>query len=222
MTPGANRICVRAGGSLVDVSNNPLDMADITPTNAVARSTEIQTADEFNRREAWFTNTPDPWSQIVTLEFGGDRTYATTVRQMIVNAEPAQHGAMQAKLLDALANREITDAGRQFVCRMLGLVGTAESVPALTELLNDDATADVARSALDFMADPAVDEAYRAALGKLTGGKKIGLIGSMAKRPGDERTIDALQVVASDTKEEAAIRTAAKRALEMFGVEVRS
>jgi hypothetical protein len=197
-------------------------MADITPTSAPARSAETQTADEFNRREAWFTDTPDPWSQIVALEFGGDRTYATTVRQMIVNAEPAQHAAMQAKLLDALANPKITDVGRQFVCRMLGLVGTAESISALAELLNDDGTADVARSALDFMADPAVDDAYRAALGKLTGDAKIGLIGSVAKRPADTRTIDALKTVASDTKESEGIRIAAKRALEILGVEVRS
>jgi HEAT repeat protein len=158
----------------------------------------------------------------VALEFGGDRTYATTVRQMIVNAEPAQHPAMQAKLLDALTNPKITDAGRQFVCRMLGLVGTAESIPALAELLNDDGTADVARSALDFMADPAVDDAYRAALSKLTGAAKIGLIGSVAKRPGDTRTIDALKRVASDIKESAGVRIGAKRALEMLGVEVRS
>lgn len=168
---------------------------------------------EFRDYEEWFVGTPDPWKEIVRLDYGTDRTFGSTVRAMVLNAEPAQRPAMEAKLLEALAHPEVTDVGRMFVCRMLALIGSGKSVPALSALLENPKTIDAARYALDVIDDPAVDDAYRAALGKMSGGAKAGLIGSIALR-GDVKAAGALAAIKVANGEPEVVRTAATRALE--------
>lgn len=172
--------------------------------------------DPFRAYEEWYVATPDPWAEIVKMEHGGDRTFGSTVRAMVMNAEPAQRPAMEAKLLAALAKPEITMAGRMFVCRMLALIGTAKSVPALAQLLQDPQTADAARYALDAIDDPAASAAYRAALDRLTGNAKAGLIGSIAVR-GDVQAIEALTAIRNNAAEPPVVRANAARALERLG-----
>jgi hypothetical protein len=168
------------------------------------------------QRTNWFTATPDPWREIARLSFGGDRTFASTVERMIVSAEPAQRPAMEKKLLAALGEPELTGAGRLFICRMLGLVGSAACVPAVEPLLRSDRTADVARLALDPIWDPAVDEAYRGALGSLHGSARAGLIGSIGLR-GDANAVEALTAIATNSGESPMVRTAAQRAVKRIG-----
>jgi hypothetical protein len=172
-----------------------------------------QKKDEFRTYEEWFVASPDPWNEIAKLEPGGDRTFASTVRSMVLNAEPAQRPGMETKLLAALAKPGLTDDGRMFVSRMLALIGTAKAVPALTPLLHDARTADAARYALDAIDDAAVNDVYRAALEKLTGAAKAGLIGSIALR-GDPKAVSALTAIKGNAAEPAEVRTAATRALE--------
>jgi hypothetical protein len=173
---------------------------------------------EVAARENWFINTPDPWSQIALLEFGGDRTLASDVEQIIRHAEPNQHADLEARMLAVFARPELTEAGRIFVCRMLGLIGSKACVPAVARLLDDNHTADVARLALDHIADPSVDEAYRNALRKLSGRAKAGLIGSLALRGASPSELSAsLQHVAIDASETPEVRHAAERALARLG-----
>lgn len=182
-------------------------MAVDPPLAEAAERTEVQ------KRNAWFTSTPDPWREIVRLAHGGDRTFASTVSRMVTSAEPAQHAAMEQKLLEALASAELSGAARNFICRMLGLIGSAACVPAVAPLLHDHRTADVARVALDGIEDSRVDDAYRAALDSLTGSAKAGLIGSMGLR-GDRQAVPALMAVVANVAESATVRVAAQRALE--------
>lgn len=184
-------------------------MAD-TPTAATAPSSDASSEAQKTRDE-WFTTTPDPWIEIARLDYGGDRSFATTVERLVRHAEPAQHAELETKLLAVLARAELTEAARALVCRMLGLIGSAASVPAVAALSQDDRTADDARRALDFIPSAAVDEAYRTALGKLSGAAKAGLIGSIATR-GDRAAAAALAAIAADAKEPADVRTAAVRA----------
>ena len=147
------------------------------------------------------------------MQFGGDRTFATTVHRMIVHAERDQWPVMETRLLQALSNPEITTAGRQFVCRMLGLIGTEACVPAVAQLLTDEQTADTARLTFDVLPLSSVDEHYRSALSKLKGATKAGLIGSIARR-GDVRPVEALTAIAVDANETPAVRILAERAVE--------
>lgn len=186
-------------------------------TAAVLKSKNPQ--DPFRTYEETFVASPDPWAEIAKLDHGSDRTFGATIRSMVMNAEPAQRPAMETRLLQVLASPGITDVGRMFVCRMLALIGTSACVSAITPLLRDNKTADAARFALDGIEDPAVDEAYRAALDKLVGAPKAGLIGSLALR-GDRKSLPALQALAADPTEPLDVRTAAKRAVERLNVNV--
>ncbi|HWA86089.1 MAG TPA: hypothetical protein VG710_07710 [Opitutus sp.] len=193
-------------------------MANSNPQPSVTNQAApaAPSAEEVQQHDAWFTVTPDPWREVALLEFGGDRTFASTINRMVVNAEPAQRPALEAKLLQVLARPELTDAARQFVCRMLGLIGSKACVPAVAALLADDRTADDARLALDFVADPSVDEAYRAALGKIRGSALIGLIGSIAERR-DAAADEPLTKLAIDETQSRDVREAAERAVKRLG-----
>lgn len=170
----------------------------------------------MQRHNEWFTTTPDPWHEVALLEFGGDRTCASTINRMVLNAEPAQRPMLEAKLLEVLARAELTDAARQFVCRMLGRIGSKACVPAVAALLADERTADDARLALDFIADAGVDEAYRAALRRLGEPALIGLIGSIGERR-DAAADEVLTAIAIDESRSRAVRGAAERAVKRLG-----
>ena len=62
------------------------------------------------------------------------------------------------------------------------MVGTKEAVPVLAALLADEKLAHMARYALEPIPDPAVDEAFRAALGNLKGRRLVGVICSIGVR----------------------------------------
>ncbi len=179
----------------------------------------VKDEDALQNRNAWFTSSPDPWREIAALDYEGDRTFASTVNRMVVSAEPAQHAAMEAKLLEALAEPALTEAGRLFVCRMLGLIGTAKCVPAVAPLLADERAAHAARMALDGIADASVDAAYRAALEQTAGVAKCGLIGSIARR-GDVGAVSALAAIATNPAESAEVRAIAARAVEQLSTRV--
>jgi thioredoxin-like negative regulator of GroEL len=185
-------------------------MAEKSPAKGPRASRET---DPFRAYEERFIASPDPWTEIGRLDHGTDRTFGSTVRAMVMNAEPAQRPAMETKLLAVLARTDATDVARLFACRMLALIGSAKAVPALAALLGDAKTVDAARYALDAIDDPSVDDAYRGALEKLSGPAKAGLIGSIALR-GDAQAIPALTAIKGRTAEPQLVRTAATRALE--------
>lgn len=170
-------------------------------------------SDPFRKYEESFTATPDPWAEITKLEHGGDRTFASTIRSMVMNAEPAQRPGFEAKLLDALARPNCTPAGARFICQMLALIGGPKTVAALASRLQDPSTSDDARFALEPNPDPSVNEAFRAALDKLSGAPKAGLIGSIALR-GDRQAVAALGAIQNSSAEPAEVRAAAARAVE--------
>ncbi len=182
-------------------------------TEIPAPTTEAAAEEALKKRNDWFTTTADPWAEIARLEFGGDRTYASTVNRIVLDAEPAQRPALEKELMTVLGRAELTEAGRLFVCRMLGLIGSAACVAAVAPLLNDERTADVARLALDEIEGTEVDAAYRAALGKLSGAARMGLIGSIARR-GDRSAAELLNGIAGDAKESGETREAAERAVK--------
>lgn len=188
-------------------------MAEQPHTDDAAETVQLAGGGDLQQRERWFTASPDPWREIARLEFGGDRTFAHTVEQSVLHAAPSQWPELEARLLEALAQSDLTAAGRQFICRMLGRVGTARCVPAVAPLLTNEATADDARRALDPVDDPAVTDAYRGALSRLRGRARLGLIGSIADRR-DVGAVEALTAIALDTTETREVREGAERAVE--------
>ena len=78
---------------------------------------------------------------------------------------------------DSASHKEKADA-----CRQLGIIGTKRAVAPLAALLGDEKLSHMARYGLEPIPDPAVDEAFRDALGKLKGRPLVGVIGSIGVR----------------------------------------
>ena len=157
-------------------------------------------------------STPDPWEACARLEYGGDRSFAWTVREQVLDAQPEERARIEDQLLKSLALPGRTDAGRAFLCQMLALVATAKSVPTLAALLKDPKASDDARYALQQIAGPEAAAALRDALGSLSGRPKAGVIGSIAHRK-DITARPVLAGIKENPAEAPEVREAAARAL---------
>lgn len=157
--------------------------------------------------------TPDPWEACARLEYGGDRSFAWSVREELM-ASPAEGWPLaETKLLKALASPDGTEAGRAFLCQMLALVGSAKSVPALAALLKDARSVEAARYALAAIPGPEATAALREGIAAVEGPARAGMIGSVALR-GDTTARYLLASIKGNPSEPAIVREAATRALE--------
>jgi len=155
----------------------------------------------------------DPWSEIVRLEYGADRSFAWSVREQVLHSAPESREALERKLLAALSTPGCTEAGRLAICELLALIGTSKSVPALAPLLTEARSTEAARYALDRIPGSEASAALRAALPRLTDSAKAGLIGSLANRR-DTLAQPALAALRDNASEPAIVREAATHALE--------
>jgi HEAT repeat protein len=89
--------------------------------------------------------------------------------------------AQEDRLL-AIFRADATPLEKSDACRELARVGTRQAVPVLAPLLADEQLSHMARFALEPIADPAVDEALRDALGKVKGQLLVGVISSLGVR----------------------------------------
>ncbi|MBM3873505.1 MAG: hypothetical protein FJ382_07170 [Verrucomicrobia bacterium] len=157
----------------------------------------------------------DPWTEVVRLEYGGDGSFAAILREQVARTPAAGLGRLEAQLLRALAAPDLTEAGRDFLCSQLALVGSAAAVPALAALLANAESADAARLALERIPGPEADAALLAGLATLTGRARTGLVGSIgARRSAGAR--DALARLAADPAEDAELRAIAARSLALL------
>jgi HEAT repeat protein len=95
-------------------------------------------------------------------------------------------------------------------CRQLATTGGKDAVAPLAALLADEKLSHMARYALETIPDPAVDDALRDALGKLSGRPLVGVIGSIGVRR-DAKAVEALAARLHDN--DADVAQAAARAL---------
>ena len=153
---------------------------------------------EADPRMDEFKKAPDQWKEVAKLEFGADSTAASSLQTLIMDADAEQYPVLEKKLLDLLGDEKATDLGRDFACRMLRLVGTSASVPALSKLLTDEKSADSARYALQLIPGAETDAALRAAMGTLKGKAKAGLIGTISAR-GDKESLAAIKECVSES-----------------------
>lgn len=165
-----------------------------------------------SKRDEWFKAAPDPWRELSTLEFGADRSFASGLQTLIQDADAEQWPGLERRLIDVLHRSDCTDAARDFVCRMLRLIGSLGCVNALVPLLEDNEQSNRARYALQGIPGEPVNAAFRAALPRLSGDPKAGLIGSIAVR-GDQKAIPALEAIRQNSRESDSVRQAAQQAL---------
>jgi HEAT repeat protein len=121
----------------------------------------------------------------------------------------AQEDRLLAVLRADASPQEKSDA-----CRELARIGSRQAVPALAPLLADETLSHMARFALEPIADPAVDEAFRDALGKVKGQLLVGIISSIGVRK-DPAAVQPLAEFLTDS--DPAVAQAAAHALGGIG-----
>jgi HEAT repeat protein len=126
--------------------------------------------------------------------------------------QPLPAEGTEAQLLERLqGDAELFEKAK--ACQRLAIIGTADSVPVLARMLDDEQLSHYARFGLESNPSPQVDEAFRAALGTLSGKPLVGVINSVGVR-GDVGAVDALATLArSDDAEVAAAALAALGAI---------
>lgn len=133
---------------------------------------------------------------------------AVVVVQSFAQTVPAKQD--EAKLIAVLKSADSSLKAKTDACRGLSFIGTKKAIPALAALLSHEKLAHMARYGLEPIPDPAVDEAFRAALGKLKGLRLVGVIGSVGVRR-DIKAVELLIPMLEDSDTEVA--HAAARAL---------
>ncbi len=93
-------------------------------------------------------------------------------------------------------------------CIDLGRIGTKDSIAPLAALLGDEKLSHMARYGLESNPDPAVDEAFRAALVQLKGKPLAGVIQSVGARR-DAKAVETLVKLLGDSDGETAAAAAA-------------
>ena len=157
-------------------------------------------SDETSEECAYLDGKPDPNLRFV---FGAELPLSQMKKEW----------PSQGQLI-AVLKSDAPFEGKSQACRDLAVVGNKEAVPVLAGLLADEKLAHMARYALEPMPDPAVDEAFREALGRLKGKLLVGVINSIAVRR-DPKAVDALARLLPDADPQVA--SAAAIALGRIG-----
>ena len=127
---------------------------------------------------------------------------------------PQPTGAEQEKKLIAVLQSNAPEKEKADACRELARIGTKDAVAPLAALLPDEKLSHMARYGLETIPSPAVDEALRAAAGKLRGKQLVGVIGSIGVRR-DSKAVKLLANLLHDSDNDVA--QAAARALGSIG-----
>jgi len=150
-----------------------------------------------------------------TFDWGSDPKTLSAIEQAVVatQGDPAGSTALERRLVAALGS-DISRAAKDYVCRMLRTMGTADSVPVLAAMLPNRDLSHMARYALERIPATEAGTALREALAKTDGALKVGLIQSLGAR-GDATATPALTGLLDDS--DAATVIAAATALGAIG-----
>lgn len=150
-----------------------------------------------------------------TYDWGADPKVLNAIDEALVSThgEVAARKDLETRLNAALKTAATRDA-KDYICRALRVIGTTQSVPVLAELLSNNDLSHMGRYALERIPDEAAAQALRAALPKLSGALRIGVIGSLGSR-GDAASVAAIAPYLADS--DAATARAAAIALGDIG-----
>jgi hypothetical protein len=115
----------------------------------MSASADNSAKNESVARSKVFEWAPSPWQELKRLQYGADRSLAHVIENEVLTAAPSDFRALENRLLAVLNDAAATLAARDFVCRMLALVGSGSSVPVLTPMLKNAETEHFARLALE-------------------------------------------------------------------------
>jgi len=125
-------------------------------------------------------------------DWGGDRGSLADIDDLIAAAQGGKRKlkTIERALLEVLQSDAKLPA-KEYICRQLALIGTARSVPVLAEMLSEAELSDCARFALEAIPKASVDDALRAALKKVSGNQRVGIVNTLGERR-DRKAVRAL------------------------------
>lgn len=138
---------------------------------------------------------------------------ATEAEIAATHKNVARRQALEKRLATVVSG-DATFAAKEFACRKLSLIGSAECVPAVAGLLADKQLSHMARFVLGRVRDPAAAAAMRDAMQDAPSEVKVGIINSLGARRDREATAALMQVLNSPDKE---VAKAAAIALARIG-----
>ena len=112
------------------------------------------------------------------------------------------------KLVAMVKDPSSTVFQKAIACKKLAFIGGRDAIAPMAALLNHPELACYARFGMEPNPDPLVDESLRAALPKLSGRLKIGVINSIGVRK-DAKALDALTKLIDDSDPQIACAAAA-------------
>ncbi|MGD0898940.1 MAG: HEAT repeat domain-containing protein [Thermoguttaceae bacterium] len=141
-------------------------------------------------------------------DWGQDRAPLRAIEDAAVatHGDAAARKDLETRLVAAIKDNS-TRGAKDFICRQLSVVGTAESVPALAVLLTDKDNSHMARYALERIPGPEAVKAMREAVRKTSGAVKAGIIGSLGVRR-DTESVPAMIALLGDSDKTVAIAAA--------------
>jgi len=150
-----------------------------------------------------------------TYNWGDDYKLVKPIDEAMVatHGDAAARKNLETRLAAVLKTNFPRDA-KDFVCRKLTVIGSAESVPTLACLLGNKDLSHMARYALERLPAPEAAKALRDALPQLCGALKVGVIGSLGVRR-DAASVPALVALLGDADK--AVARAAAYALGDIG-----
>lgn len=150
-----------------------------------------------------------------TYDWGTERETLKPIDDAVVasHGDSAARGELETRLI-AVLQSDASRSAKDFVCRTLKTIGTAQSVPALAALLPNRDLSHMARYALERIPAPEAAAVMRDAVANLTGPLKVGVIGSLGVR-GDATSVPVLARSLNDADQ--AVVVAAANALGLIG-----
>lgn len=150
-----------------------------------------------------------------TFDWGADRNALKPLDEAAIatHGDAAARKELETKLAEVLKTGA-SRAAKDFVCRKLTIIGTAQCVPTVAALLPDKDLSHMARYALERIPAPEAASALRESLPKVSGDLKVGVIGSLGVRR-DAGSVEAIAAALGDS--EAAVAAASACALGNIG-----
>ena len=135
---------------------------------------------------------------LARYDWGGERAslYGIEIAIQEARGDAARLAEIELGLIEVLQAGAPLPA-KEYACRQLALIGTAQCVPALAAMLTDADLLDRGLFALQAIPDPAAAAALREALNTAAGAARIGIVNVLGEQR-DKEAVPALSALASD------------------------
>ncbi len=154
-------------------------------------------------------------AKVASYDYGQSREPVTLLTEYVQSPQRTlQELKVVEKRFSQFLQSNATDAGKDQICRLLSVVGTAESVPALAELLVTPKSSDMARYALERIPGPEASKVLLQSLSKTSGKTRIGIVNTLGMRK-ENNAVPAISGLLKDKDVPTAV--AAANALGQIG-----